>query len=182
MGRIGYYLPFAVAGGLLATLGVGLTSTFTPTTATGIWIGYQIIQGAGRGLGFQTPIIAIQNNVPSKQISTASAMPVFFQTLSGAISLSLGQVVFSDRLRHGLDSYAPEVNADIVIMAGATGVRAAVPPVSLPGVVLAYSKAFDNVMYLGVGLAGGQFLFAFGMGWINIKKKPAEELVSERKT
>jgi len=156
---------------------------FTPTTAIGAWIGYQIIQGAGRGFGFQAPVVAVQNASSPKQIATANALVVFSQTLGGAICLSLGQVVFSDRLRAGIAHYAPEVSAAAVIVAGATGIRDVVPAASLPGVVLAYSKAFDKVMHLGTGISGGQLLFAFGMGWVNIKKKEEREveLVTEEK-
>ena len=53
MGRIGYYLPLSVLGASLAAIGNGLISTFSTTTSTGRWIGYQIILGVGRGIGLQ---------------------------------------------------------------------------------------------------------------------------------
>lgn len=40
-------------GTILASVGSGLTSTFTTDTSTGTWIGYQIIAGAGRGFALQ---------------------------------------------------------------------------------------------------------------------------------
>jgi hypothetical protein len=179
VGRIGYYLPFAVASGVLATIGSGLTTTLTPTTATGVWIGYQILMGAGRGMGIQIPIVAVQNNAPKEEISTVNALVVFSQNLGGVVWLTLAQVVFSNHLRYGLETYAPDVNPELVIVAGARGVREAVPAALLPGVLLAYSKAFDHVMYLTTGAAGATFLSAFGMGWKSIKKvqpvKPAPE-------
>jgi hypothetical protein len=179
VGRIGYYLPFAVASGVLTTLGSGLITTFTPTTAVGVWIGYQILMGAGRGMGFQIPIIAVQNNSSKEEISIVNALVVFSQNLGGAVFLSLAEVIFSNGLRHDLASYAPEVNPEVVIVAGATAVRGVVPAASLPGVLLAYNKSFDRVMYLATGAAGGAFLFAFGMRWMSIKKvqavKPAFE-------
>lgn len=179
VGRIGYYLPPAIASGILNTLGTGLVSTFTPTTALGVWIGYQIIQGTSRGLGFQMPILAVQNNSPLHQISTASAMAVFAQTLGGSIGLSLGQVVFSNRLRDDLAHYAPEVNVASVIAAGATGIRGVVPKASLPGVLLAYNNSINTVFYLATGIAGGQLLFSFGMGWVSTKKNKVLDNTSE---
>jgi Na+/melibiose symporter-like transporter len=58
-GRIGYYLPFAVLGGILNAVGCGLLSTLSPTTPTREWAGYQALIGFGRGAGLQTvsPII-----------------------------------------------------------------------------------------------------------------------------
>lgn len=51
---MGFYLPWAVVGTSIASVGVGLLSTLSPTTSTARWIGYQIITGAGRGMVFQT--------------------------------------------------------------------------------------------------------------------------------
>lgn len=42
-----------VVSGILAAISSGLLSTFTPSTSVGKWIGYQILSGAGRGLGMQ---------------------------------------------------------------------------------------------------------------------------------
>jgi hypothetical protein len=53
VGRVGYYLPLSVLGASLAAIGNGLISTFSTTTSTGRWIGYQIILGVGRGIGLQ---------------------------------------------------------------------------------------------------------------------------------
>jgi MFS family permease len=53
VGRLGYYLPWAVASGLLVSIANGLLSTLTTRSSTGKWIGYQIIGGAGRGCGLQ---------------------------------------------------------------------------------------------------------------------------------
>jgi hypothetical protein len=167
---MGYYLPFAVLSGILTILAAGLISTFTPTTAVGTWIGYQIIMGAGRGLGLQIPIIAVQNNSSKEEVPIVNALVVFAQNLGGAIFLSLNQIIFSSRLRHYLQVYAPEINPQIVIAAGATGIQEAVPSASLPGVLLAYSKSFDRVMYLAIGASGAALLAAFGMGWVSIKK------------
>jgi hypothetical protein len=36
------------------TVGNGLVSTFKPSTTVANWIGFQIVLGAGRGLGLQT--------------------------------------------------------------------------------------------------------------------------------
>ena len=180
VGRIGYYLPFAVISGILTAIGSGLFTTFSPTTAVGVWIGYQIIAGAGRGLGFQIPIVAVQNNSAKEEVSIVTALVVFSQNFGGVLFLTLAQVIFSDRLRHGLVTYAPELNSEEIIVAGATAVRRVVPAASFPGVLLAYSKSVDSVFYLATGAAGGAFLFSFGMRWMNIKKGRDEKSASEQ--
>ncbi|MCJ1356954.1 MAG: hypothetical protein MMC33_006950 [Icmadophila ericetorum] len=182
VGRIGYYLPFGVASGVLTIIGSGLLTTLTPTSPNGKWIGYQILQGAGRGFGLQIPILAVQNNSNKGEVSILTALVVFSQQFGGAVFLSLAQVIFGTSLRHNLAFYAPDVNAEAVITAGATAVRSAVSAASLPGVLLAYTKAFDHVMYLTTGAAGGALLFAFGMGWVKMNEKEVTaEVTSEEK-
>lgn len=176
MSRVGYYLPFAFASGALNAIGCGLITTWTPKTAVGVWIGFQILQGGGRGLGFQMPIVAVQNNTPKTHLPIVNALVVFSQNLGGVVFLAIAQVVFSNRLRYGLTTYAPEVNTEAVIAAGATAVRGVTPAGSLPEVLMAYNKAFVKVMYVATGAAGGTFLSAFGMRWMNIKQKKAIEL------
>lgn len=178
MERIGYYLPFAVASGVLTIIGSGLLTTLSPTSSTGKWIGYQILEGVGRGFGLQIPILAVQNTSTKLEVSIVTGLVVFSQQFGGAVFLSLAQVIFSSGLKDKLAIYAPEVDSRLVVAAGATAVRGVVSPASLPGVLVAYSKAYDQVMYLATGAAGGAFLFAFGMGWVNIKKKRAAKPVS----
>lgn len=51
--KVGIYLPFALVGNAMNSIGTGLLSTLSPSTATAKWAGYQIIAGAGRGSAFQ---------------------------------------------------------------------------------------------------------------------------------
>lgn len=170
MGRVGYYLPFAVAGAAIATVASGLLTTFTPSTTTGVWIGYQIIAGVGRGMSVQIPLIAVQNNCSKDELPIVNALVVFAQNLGAAVSLSLAELIFNSVLRHDLAIQAPQVNPELVIAAGATALDTVVPAASLPGVLLAYSNSVNSVMYLATGASGGALLLAFGMGWRSIKK------------
>lgn len=51
--RLGYYLPFSVASGIISAIGNGLVSTYRPWTATAYWAGTQVLLGLGRGVGMQ---------------------------------------------------------------------------------------------------------------------------------
>jgi hypothetical protein len=53
VGKLGYYLPWAIFCGVATAIGNGLLTTLSPNTSTGKWVGYQILIGAGRGAGFQ---------------------------------------------------------------------------------------------------------------------------------
>lgn len=170
IGRLGYYTPFALASGLFTSVGTGLVTTLTPSSSRSRRIGYQILQGM-QGLGFQVPVLAVQNGVARHETSVASAMVVLAQNLSASIFLSLGEVIFSSELRRFLAEYAPTANADAIVAAGAaaSNLKDAVPPELLPQVKRAYSDTFDNVMYLATGSACAAFAVAACMGWVRIK-------------
>jgi hypothetical protein len=65
VGKVGYYLPFGLAGSMLAAVGNGLFTTFKLSTSTGEWIGYQILGGVGRGLGMQIVSFLIPPSAPN---------------------------------------------------------------------------------------------------------------------
>lgn len=106
------------------------------------------------------------------------AVLMFTQTLSGAVFLTLANVIFDAGLRSLLPKDAPNADAAAIIAAGATGFRSVVSSEDLPGVLTAYAKSVDYVFYLTAGMGVIMFIFAFGMGWKDVrKKKPSSESV-----
>ncbi|KGO59266.1 Major facilitator superfamily domain, general substrate transporter [Penicillium expansum] len=150
--RVGYYLPIIVISASLMVVANGLLSTLTPWTSTGKWIGYQILLGVARGLGLQVPIIAVQTALPPTQIPIATALVMFSQTVSGALFLSLSDTIFTNSLSALVPQYAPLVNPQTIINAGATGFRSTLSDAQLAGVLVAYAKSVDRVFYLTTDL------------------------------
>ncbi|KAL2871247.1 MDR family MFS transporter [Aspergillus lucknowensis] len=180
--KLGYYLPFVVVGAVFNAIADGLLSTLAPHTGAGKWIGYQILAGFGQGIGLQMPVIAVQNSLPPPLIPVAMALTMFFTTFFGALFLSFANTVLTNSLRTLVPQYAPNVDAQTVIAAGATDLASAVPAADLPGVLVAYSESVNRVMYLCVGAACACFIFAWGMGWKDIRAKgsssPTSTIVS----
>ena len=170
VGRLGYYLPWAIISGVLVSIGSGLFTTFTTSTSTGKWVGYQILTGAGRGCVVQMPIIAIQNALPPSQISVGMSLVVFFQTFGGALFLAVADTDFTSSLVKALNNISPPVNTEAIIVAGATGFRKILTAENLPPVLEAYNQALVNTFYLGAGGAVAMFIFAWGLGWKSVKK------------
>lgn len=173
--KVGYFLPFSIACGVLTAISAGLLSTLDPHTSVGEWIGYQILGGVGRGCGIQMPIVAIQNLLPKSQASVAMSLLIFSQTFGGALFLAFAQTVFNTGLSSALQKYAPQVATETVLAAGATGVKNAVPKAVLPQVLRAYSVAINRVFYLGAGAAAGATIACLGMGMHGIKKAQAAQ-------
>ncbi|KAL2215155.1 putative MFS multidrug transporter [Thermoascus aurantiacus ATCC 26904] len=169
--KLGYYPPYILVGSVVNAVADGLLSTFKPDTSTGKWIGYKILSGFGQGVGLQMPIVAVQNTLPPPLIPVAMALVMFSSTFGGSLFLSFSQTILTNSLRSLIAQYAPAVNAETVIAAGATGVQAAVPANDLPGVLVAYSHSTDRVFYLCAGAAVACFIFSWGMGWKDIRTK-----------
>ncbi|KAK8001818.1 MFS multidrug transporter [Apiospora marii] len=175
--KIGYYLPFAVFGGILNSIGNGLLSTLTPSTETAKWVGYQIVTGAGRGAAMQICIIAIQNALPPSQIPTGMSALIFFQNFSAAAFTVAAATVFTSSLAAEMAARAPSIPPEAVSAAGASasGVQALAPPGSPPAVLeavlRAYADSLDRVFYLVAACAVVTFGAAWGVGWKDTRQK-----------
>ncbi|KAK8137671.1 MFS multidrug transporter [Apiospora sp. TS-2023a] len=175
--KIGYYLPFAVLGGILNSIGNGLLSTLTPTTETAKWVGYQIVTGAGRGAAMQICIIAIQNALPPSQIPVGMSALIFFQNFSAAVFTVAAATVFTSSLGSEMATRAPSIPPEAVSAAGASGsgVQALVPPGSPPAlldaVLASYANSLDRVFYLVAACAVVMFGAGWGVGWKDTRQK-----------
>lgn len=99
---------------------------------------------------------------------------MFGQSLMSSIFLSSAAVIFNGSLKNLLTQYSPSIDAQIVISAGATAFRGAIPTAQVANVVMAYSKSLDCVFYLVSGAAVMVFVFSWGTGWENIKKENSQ--------
>lgn len=145
-------------------------STLKPESPNAKWIGYQILVGLGRGCGIQMPIVACQNVLPPAQIPVGMAVITFAQQFGGGLFLAFGQLVFSHGLVEGLEKFAPSVDAQEVIRAGATAVRDVVAKADLRDVLEAYNLGVSQCFYLAAGCSAVTVFAAFGMGFGTVKK------------
>ncbi|RMZ66912.1 major facilitator superfamily transporter [Pyrenophora seminiperda CCB06] len=97
--KTGQYLPLIWCGMSMMTLGFGLYINFNVNTSWAKIIIFQVIAGIGVGQNFQSPLIALQSNIPKRDIATATAMFGFVRNLGSAISVVVGGVVFNNEIR-----------------------------------------------------------------------------------
>ncbi|KAH8592475.1 putative major facilitator superfamily transporter [Bisporella sp. PMI_857] len=168
---IGWYMPFMIFGGVVFTIGAGLLYTLHVSSGAAAWIGYQLVCGFGAGAGIQIPFIAVQVVLSSKDIPTGSAIAIFFNSLGGAISISIAQNIFATGLTNNVPKYAPGVDAQTVIRAGATYLRQVVSPEDLPGVVQAYMKALNEAYIPAIAFGGIATFCACFVEWKSVKGK-----------
>ncbi len=170
----GYYTPFMIAGTVFMAIGYGLLSTFTPDTDHPMWIGYQVIAGAGVGMAMQ------QRSWPCRPCSTSRTWPigtsavVFLQTLGGALFVSVSQNVFTTSSPPTSKSLSPGLDPRVVLATGATSIQSTIPPDMLAGVTLAYSDALTKTFLVSASLAAVTIFGAVFVEWKSVKGKKVE--------
>jgi len=174
---IGYYMPFVVASSILMAVGAGMLTTFTLNTSTGQWIGYQIIFGAGIGFGFQHSITAAQAVLPIDDIPSGVSAVLFIQLLGGALIVSVGQNVFTNRLFSGF-SRIPGVDVQAVVAAGATGLRGLITdPRDFQAALEVYNDALVAAFRVSLIMACLSALGPMGMEWKSVKKAQSSDAI-----
>uniref|UniRef100_A0A093V1Z8 Putative HC-toxin efflux carrier TOXA n=1 Tax=Talaromyces marneffei PM1 TaxID=1077442 RepID=A0A093V1Z8_TALMA len=178
-----YYLPIyfqsvkgdSATSSIVFAIGCGLLTTFTTSSRSGKWIGYQVIAGAGQGAGFQIPMMAMQTVLGQADIPFGSAIIMFFQSLGGAIFISVGQSVFQNVLKSYLTAHAPDIDPAVIISAGATEVESALQKLGkldeLPIVKEAYMSGLVNSYRAALVLACLGFVAGLFVEWRKVKKE-----------
>ena len=97
---------------------------------------------------------------------------IFSMNIGAAASLIGANAIFSNSLRHELQKRVAEigVSADLIVDAGVDSVRSVVSGSALVAALEAYCKAINHVMYLGIGTSACILLFAWGLGWKDVRK------------
>jgi len=172
---IGYYAPFMILCSVISSIGFGLLTTFEPDIGSGKWIGYQILVGAGLGMGLQQSLMAVQTVLEIDDVSVGTALMVFMQTLGGALFVSIAQNVFANKLVQYVREYAPGFgDAEHILLLGATSVQKTVDPSVLPGVTQAYNDALTDVFTVFLAMAAVSIVGALLVEWKSVKGKNVE--------
>lgn len=168
---IGYYFFFMWFGAAIFTVGAGMLYTLEVHSPASKWIGYQLLAGIGAGAGIQIPFIAVQVVLDEKDMPSGNAIAIFFNSLGGAVSISIAQNIFANTLVKDIIKNVPGLDPAAVISAGATHVREVVSAEQLPGVLSAYSNAVTSAFVVPIATSGIAFFVSLFVEWKSIKGK-----------
>jgi MFS family permease len=171
---VGYYAPLMIASTVFAAIGAGLLSSLKPDSDHQMWIGFQAICGIGVGLGMQQPLIAVQTVLDISLVPIGTSIIIFTQTLGGALFVSIGQNVFSNKLVQGLAKYAPGIDPKVVLSIGATSLQATLDKAQLPGVIQAYNDALTHAFFVAAIMAASTIIGSSVIEWKSVKGKKIE--------
>jgi MFS family permease len=163
--KTGRWKRFLVAGGAMMTVGFGLLATIDAQTSIWLLSSFMVVLGMGVGLLMQNLVLAAQNDVPARELGSATSVLSFFRSLGGTIGVSaLGAVL------------AGRVADDLSVLGGASsGGSGAVPEMStLPAQVQtlvqdAYGNATAELFLIATPLAALALLVV-----LFIKEKPLQ--------
>ena len=172
-----HFIPWMVLGTAVSTVGAGLIYTLNLHTATRNWIGFQLLVGIGTGFVSQIPMMANSAAVDMSDMSSISAITLFFQIMGGSLLVSAGQAIFANTLIRQLVTQAPDVNATTVIATGATSLRTAFSAAQVPGIMSSYMDGLKATFALAVALMGVSVIFAVLPKWERLR--PTADEVAE---
>jgi hypothetical protein len=100
---------------------------------------------------------------------SGNAIAIFFNSLGGAVAISIAQNIFSNTLVKELPRYVPGLDPQAVIAAGATNLAKVVPNDLLQSALEAYNKALTTAFLLPVAVGVLSFLSSLLFEWKSVK-------------
>ncbi|KAM0144798.1 hypothetical protein ACHAP3_000831 [Botrytis cinerea] len=182
---IGYYTPVMIFCMILFAVGSGLITTFSLTTPFASWFGFQIITGIGIGVGFQGGVLVVQTVVPLVDVPVGTACVSFFQSLGGALFISVCQTLFQNGLKSGIEKYAPQLDPQLFLHSGATEIQQLLAQLNqeeaIGAVRQAYVEGLTRCYWVTTACAIGSFLAVCGLDWKSVKKGHGQEKEMEKR-
>lgn len=96
--RTGHFREIMWVGTLLLTLGFGLFISFDAYTSTAKTVGFLMLAGAGSGILFEAPLIAVQSQVEQQDVASATATLSFIRNIALSISVIVGGTIFQNSM------------------------------------------------------------------------------------
>ncbi|RDW75778.1 hypothetical protein BP5796_06599 [Coleophoma crateriformis] len=172
----GYFTGPAILGCAIGTIGCGLLSTLRVDSSSSAWIGFEFLTSAGIGMAIQQGFTAVQTVLPLDEIPIGTAAVVAFQSLGGAIFVSVGNTILQGQLLSAAgDKSLVGVDVQAVIAAGASAFRNHVSAEALPALLFVYNRALQRVFTASIPLCGLAFVSALFLQWKSVDKKGEEQ-------
>ena len=166
--RTGRYKIFPVLGTGLATFGMYLLSTLTPTTSVFALSLYMVIVGIGMGMVMQILVMAIQNAIDHKDMGVATSSATFFRSIGSCLGLAIFGSIFSNQLTSNLRAHLPaSAHINPAALQGSPAALANLPAAVHGPVVQAFADSL-HVVFL---TAFPFLLVAFVLTWF-LKEVP----------
>ena len=168
----GVFAPPAILGCAIGTVGAGLITTFSPSSNSAHWIGFEVLTSAGLGMAVQQGFSAVQTALPLEDVPLGTAAVVASQSLGGAVMVAVGNTILQDYLLDAnRDAKVPGVDVRLVVRLGATAFRQVVPKDKLPALLALYNGGLVKVFVAATVMCGAAFVASLGMEWKSVRRE-----------
>lgn len=171
----GQAVAIKVLGTIIAVIASGLLYMLNVNTGTGKWVGYQILGGVGWGLAFQIPIIISQANASPTDISSVTAMVLFFMNLGGTAFVTAAQSAFVNEMLATVRTTVPDIDPATIIVTGATEIRIKFKANQIQKIVAAFMSGIRLSLALAIGATGIALLVSLFHDWKRTGSKTTEK-------
>ncbi|KID84589.1 major facilitator superfamily transporter [Metarhizium guizhouense ARSEF 977] len=182
----GYPTPFMYGLTVIGSIGAGLLLLYSVDMSTAKWIGYQIVFGAGIGIGVQQPIIMAQAVLPLADVPIGTSIIVFAQMFGGSLFISVAQNVFTARLIDGLQGIRNlGVDAQSFVDAGATSAPLTLgikDPAVLEQLKYVYNDAIVGTFKVALTTTCLSALGLVLMEWVSVKQNQQAQHQADAET
>jgi MFS family permease len=167
--KTGSFIVFVWVGSAMITLSSGLLLIFNASTGIALDIGLMIVAGFAIGILFQPVLLSIHAHTEQDHVAMATAAVGSARTISGAMAVVVGGVVF----QHGMAQEAPSLRAagasdslirqfsGIDATANTPLIRTIENRATKAAVKVAYASSIHHIWILCVSVAATAFLASF---------------------
>ena len=177
MGKLGYYMPWYLLGGILSVIGGALLFTVTPDTSTSRVYGYTVFPALGAGLFSQASFPVAQVKVSPNMIPRAVAFIGCAQIGGIALALAISNSVFLNEATSKISQILPSVPRSVVQqdISGAGGpFLETLGSADRTRVLAAIVQSIDNIYAMVIAAGGLAVILSFFMKREKLFVQPSE--------
>ncbi|KAI0200343.1 MFS general substrate transporter [Astrocystis sublimbata] len=173
----GDYIPWMIAGEVIAIGGQVILILIQPDSRTVFWAAGLAVSGLGTGMAMQLPYIAVALVLPDEDLPVGNALDLLFYQVGGAIAISAAQTIDVITLLELVPLRLPQLSPDAVIAHGAADLSALTPSAEALSILKEiWNLAIVRTMILSTALVGISLPFTFAMEWLNAVKVTEQRL------
>lgn len=179
---VGYLPPFVFSATILSSIGAGLLSSLHFGSSRAQWIGYQVILGAGYGIGIQQSLVNAQASVEAADVGYGTSAVLLGNILGGSIFISIAQAIFLGEVLK-LEGQFSGVSRDTLIN-DFRSLRDIVSPKDLARALGVYNSGLRKVFLIAAALCTLSVLAWPFIPWHSLKneEKKAQPVESMSET
>src|SRR6266700_83099 len=114
LSRTGRYKIIAIAGFIVAAVGMLLLSRMTPTTSQGEVVRNMIVTGLGIGVMMSLFTIVVQNAFPYRQLGEVTASLTFFRSIGSTMGVAVMGTIMTNEFQNAMQSNIPAALKHVV--------------------------------------------------------------------